>query len=1065
MKGLKRIFTIAMALVPLSAPAQNGNLYDGFRNPPSECRPRVWWHWMNGNISKDGIRKDLLWMKEAGVGGVQVFDAGLDVPQIVPERVAFMTEPWKEAYRYAVELADSLGFEFATACAGGWSDTGAPWVTPEEAMKTLNWKEFAVDGGRRISVRLPEPNAVCGKYLTHSFFAVPHPEYDFYRDIAVIAVRIPEYDRSVEEMGGVIRTSDGKDASSLLNGDLNDVCTVRPDGGGYAWIEFRFPQTTTVRSIFSARKDDWQVKDGRHVEVSADGVRYTTVQVGFPAVNIPFVTFDIPESEGKFFRIVSDVEGEPLDYTELRLYTTAKVNLDTEKAGFFNAIKVSDKFRTPEFKDATREEDVLDLTSCVHDGILDWTAPEGRWRVYRFGYNVRGRRNNPASPEAAGLETDKLDPAVTVKYYHKYIGMLNEASGGKVGTVLKYIMTDSYEAGCQTWTANMPAEFLARRGYDLLPWLPALAGHIIGSSERTERFLQDWKRTLGEMMVDYHYNVIDPVLKSYGLKRYTEFHESGKAFPANGFEIKRNADIPMGAFWPDEDSLIHYRYHNDIRESASVSHFYGQNLVAAESFTTEGDLRDRLGRSFLWDSFPVRYKGGADLALANGLNTFVIHCSPHQPVDDKVPGVSLSKYGSWFQRHETWAGEARAWTDYLARSSYMLRQGKFVADVAYFFDEAVNTTDRFNDELPVVPKGYAFDYVDRNMIANPAFSYRALLLDPKIGAMSIEALRAVKALADRGVIIAGAEPGTYPGLAWHDAEFRDLVNSIWHSGRKNVVPFDSAGDALAASGYARDVDFLKGDDGELRFVHRKCDDCEIYWIGNPYGAKKITASFNVSGRVPRILDAVKGTVEEISYRTSGGRTLIDLDLGQRDAVFIVFDERTEVLEKTFPTKHYFSSKNIDAPWSVSFQPGRGAPESVRMDKLVSLSESADPGIKYFSGTATYSTEFRIAGLHPGSKYVLRLGRLHSMARVRVNGRDCGLLWTVPFETDITGMLKKGRNRLEVEVTNGWFNRLLGDAQPGAVPITWAEPSFVEADDLIHPAGLLGPVEIIEFKLY
>ena len=1060
--NLKRTLSIILTLIPLAVPAQDGTLYDNFRNPPADCRPRVWWHWMNGNISKDGIRKDLLWMKEAGVGGVQVFDAGLDVPQIVPERVAFMTEPWKEAYGYAAQLADSLGFEFATACAGGWSDTGAPWVTPEEAMKTLNWKEFTVDGGRPVSVRLPEPNVVCGKYLSHSFFAEHHPEYDFYRDIAVIAVKIPGYDRSVEEMGGVIRTSDGTDAATLLNGDINDVCLVRPGRDGYAWIEFSFPRTITVRSFFCARKDDWEVKNPRHLEVSADGTHYTRVDLDFPPVNIPFLTLDIPESEGRYFRFVSDVEGEPLDYTEFRVYTTTRVNLDTEKAGFFNAIKLYNRYGTPAFADATGVEDVLDLTSSVHDGVLDWNAPEGRWRVFRFGYNVRGRRNNPASPEATGLETDKLDPAVTAKYYRWYIDKLNEACNGKAGTALKYIMIDSFEAGCQTWTADMPSEFLSRRGYDLIPWLPALAGHVIGSSEMTERFLQDWKRTLGEMLVDNHYNVVDPILKSYGLKRYTEFHESGKAFPADGFEVKRNADIPMGAFWPDEDSLIHYRYHNDIRESASVAHFYGQNLVAAESFTTDGDIRDRLGRSFLWDAFPVRLKGGADLALANGLNTFVIHCSPHQPADDKVPGVSLSKYGSWFQRHETWAHEARAWTDYLARSSYMLRQGRFVADIAYFFDETVNTTDRFNDELPAIPEGYAFDYVNRNMIANPAFNYHALMIDPEVRAMSVEALRSVKALADRGVVIAGSEPGTYLGLSGRDDEFRALVKSIWHSGRENVVPFDGAGTALEAAGFGKDVEFLKGGNGELRFVHRKCDDCEIYWIGNPRGAVDVTAAFSVSGRVPRLLDAATGSVEALPYSFAGGRTLIDLSLGQRDAAFIVFDEPTAVPEVTAPQMHCKSSTTVSTPWKISFQAGRGAPESVKVRSLAPLSEFADPGVRYFSGTATYSTVIRLPRPVPGSKYVLRLGRLHSMARVRVNGVDCGLLWNLPFETDVTSLLRKGRNRLEIEVTNGWFNRLLGDAQPGAKPITWAEPSFVKADDLIHPSGLVGPVQIVEF---
>lgn len=189
---LPLVVTALFSVLPLYG--QREEILKEFPCPSMEYRPRVWWHWMNGNVTREGIRKDLQWMKESGVGGVQVFDAGLDIPTVVRNRLSYMSDGWKDAFNYAAELADSLGLEFAIAGSGGWSDTGGPWVTNEQAMKELNWKEFDVVGGGLVDRLLPEPNCIAGKYLTHSFFPVHKPEYDFYRDIAVIAVKVPDYD-------------------------------------------------------------------------------------------------------------------------------------------------------------------------------------------------------------------------------------------------------------------------------------------------------------------------------------------------------------------------------------------------------------------------------------------------------------------------------------------------------------------------------------------------------------------------------------------------------------------------------------------------------------------------------------------------------------------------------------------------------------------------------------------------------------------------------------------------------------------------------------------------------
>src|SRR6185503_17651525 len=305
-------------------------------------------------------------------------------------------------------------------------------------------------------------------------------------------------------------------------------------------------------------------------------------------------------------------------------------------------------------------------------------------------YSLLGINNHPASPEATGLEGDKLNRKYVKAYLDNYMGQYKDAVGqlmGKRG--IQYVITDSWEAGAQNCTDEMVAEFGKRRGYDMHPWLPVLTGRVLESSEASERFLWDFRKTIADLTAEYHYDQISASLRERGMGRYTESHESGRALIADGMEVKRNADVPMSAMWTPGPGFPSTRYEADIHESASVAHIYGQNLVAAESLTA-------IGTAWAWS--PETLKPTADLELASGLNRFVIHTSVHQPVSDKVPGLGLGPFGQWFTRHETWAELAGPWLTYLARSCYMLQQGKFAADVIYFYGEDSNITALFGDK-------------------------------------------------------------------------------------------------------------------------------------------------------------------------------------------------------------------------------------------------------------------------------------------------------------------------------------------------------------------------------
>ena len=1067
------------------SPTAGRDLYDEFVNPPKSARPRVWWHWMNGNITKDGIRKDLMWMQKSGIVGFHNFDAGLETPQIVAERLIYMTPEWKDAFKYAVNLADSLDLEVTIASSPGWSETGGPWVKDEDAMKKLVWRQIEVEGGKPLNVKLPDGFDVTCQFqdFSYSYDGVSQVflKKKFYKDIAVLGVKLCEADIDLASLNPDVTTSGcevpGEELLERLNGDsVGNYAVLSPDKDGRCWVQYEFSEPQTVKSLVVSelRMDDKQFSHVRELLVSDDGKKFKTIRLGYQATGQR--TYAIPPTTGRFFRLCFKDNGGKKDCSfgiaQFILSTVTRTQLAGDKAGFsfYRLLWMED---TPHATEAARLDDVVDLTDKVKDGVLDWDAPEGRWRIFRFGYSLTGKTNHPASPEATGLEVDKIDPDAIKEYYRNYLQTYIDATGGRLGKHgIEYLLTDSYEAGPQTWTKNMFSEFKARKGYDLLKWMPALTGMVLDSSEETERFLFDWRRTIGDMVAEYHYDLQNEILKPYGMKRYTESHENYRAILADGMDCKKLADIPMSAFWMDykAGSIFNERYEADIRESASVAHIYGQNIAAAESFTTDGY------RGGAWVFSPAVLKPTADAAMAAGLNRFVVHTSPHQPVDDKVPGIGLGKYGQWFDRHQTWADQAKAWTDYLSRSCHMLQQGKYVADVACYYGEDNNVTGVFLKKRPDIASGYSFDYFSPAVLLDLAkaengritvptgMTYRALVLDANVKYMSIEILRKIKELADAGVVICGAKPQKLASNTGTEEEFKALVTSVWNSGRGNVSTGIPVGKILSGMGIRPDFSIDGKEDGDVKFVHRSLPDGEVYWLTNlSKETKNFVASFRTAGRKPVIWHAEDASTEPAGFEIADGRTRVRLTLTQHQSIFVMFLEKTAETKYDLPQKAEETLAEISAPWTVSFQQGRGAPETATFGQLASLTESSDSGIKYFSGAATYSNTFKLKKKELRSKdsFILDLGDVKDLAEVTVNGKNLGVFWNAPFRIDITDAVRIGDNTVEVKVINMWHNRLVGDVQPGVTgKITYTQMDFFTPDEPLLPAGLLGPVKVI-----
>ena len=1094
----------ASALVPaLSFADPAPTLEEQFRDPPPSARPRVWWHWMNGNVTEEGIRLDLEWMKRIGIGGVQNFDAQLETPQVVEKRLVYMTPEWKHAFRFAAETADRLGLEMAIAASPGWSESGGPWVKPEDGMKKLVWAETIVPGGKRFRGKLATPPSVTGPFQDLGMqpkIGSDHPKTDLpqlYRDTHVLAYRekeaplAPVFSASSGPVDGAL-VSDGKQATVL------QIPAGTAEAPGWLRADLAVPQVvrsatlgTTPRTLFGAASFE------PVLETSADGVTFSEV-ARFPTGTSAEYTITFPPVTAKAMRVrfLPDSKGfapgappapgaafpafpgfmrggsKLITVSELRLSTSARTHRTEEKAGFatnFDYYSLASPQGT-----GVDPADVIDLTGRMQpDGSLDWAPPKGLWRVLRMGYSLTGTENHPATPEATGLEVDKFDAEAVRRYINTYLDTYVDAVGRDLigGKGVRALLNDSIEVGSSNWTPKLVAEFTARRGYDPVRWLPALTGVIIDSPARTDAFLYDFRKTLADLMAEAHYRTITTAAHQRGLIHYSEALEDKRPSLGDDMDMRRDADIPMAAMWSyaagGEPQSTHQ---GDMRGAASVAHVYGQNLAAAESLTSA--LQP-------WAFAPRDLQPMIDMEFALGINRPVIHTSVHQPLTEKAPGFSLFIFGQYFNRLETWGEMARPWVDYISRNSFMLQQGRHVADVAYFYGEEAPLTALFAKSVPDdLPKWSGFDFVNADVVLNQLRNdgsdlvaksgarYKLIYLGGSSRQMTLPVLKRLDELVRGGATLVGPRPDGTPSLSDDVAAFDALAKRLWggDTGKGRVLAMPDVNKAMAELAITPDFEHSKpAPDTTVLFVHRATPTTDIYFFTNRKDRpEKLDISLRTTGKLPELWDAATGTSREISYTVRGDQTIIPMSLDPYQSGFLVF-RKPSGSGFTQPTAAPVKVKTLDisGPWTLAFQPGRGAPASIVLPQLLDWTKHSVPEIRYFSGVGTYSRAVQVPAdaLRNGKSLILDLGDVRDVTEVVVNGKSAGTLWKPPYRLNIAGVAKPGTNAIEIRVANLWVNRLIGDAQPGAKPITFTTMKAYTASAPLRPSGLIGPIRL------
>jgi hypothetical protein len=1016
------------------APGQATLLERGFAAPPDSARPWVYWMWMDGNLSREGITADLEAMKQAGIGGVIICEVNVGIPR---GPVEFMSPQWKKLFKHVVREAERLGLEITLNAGPGWTGSGGPWVTPDQSMQHLVASAIEIAGPKRFEGPLPRPQR------RPAFFGdgtlpdeLEKAKNDYYRDVAVLAFPTPAGEARIADI----------DEKALY-----------------------------VRAPYS----------------SQPGVK-------------PFLPM-------------------PAEYAVL------PAGAAIERA---------------------RVVDLSDLLKA--DGRLAWDVPDGRWTILRFGRTTNGANTRPAPVPGLGLECDKLDKAALDSHFDAFVGaLLREIGPRKIstGTGWTFLHIDSWEMGAQNWTGAFRDEFRYRRGYDLLPYLPALTGRVVESLEVSERFLWDLRLTAQELVVENHALHLRELGRRHGFGLSIEPYDMT---PCADMTLGTVADVPMGEFW-----LYGFHTAHSVIEAASIAHTCGRRVVAAEAFTSS--------EAEAWQAHPASMKALGDWAFAAGINRIVFHRYQHQPRPGLRPGMTMGPYGVHWERTQTWWDMAPAYHAYLARCQFMLRQGLSVADVCYLIAEGAPHVFRAPSTAlrgePPDHLGYNFDgsapetllarmsVKDGKLLLPDGMTYRVLVL-PERETMTPALLKKVKELVEAGATVIGPRPKKSPSLSGYpdcDAEVQRLADEMWGDidgeaaaeraygkgrlvwdrgpmavpapsspGAETMKPVHSDkttwdvgapplsepeqyGDYALVTGVLEKMGVPPDFESEagLRYTHRRDDETDIYFVANAEDRSlNATCVFRVTGRRPELWDVVTGRIRSLDeFETTGGRTILPLRFEPHQSFFIVFQKPAagaKPAQRNFPAQE--TIYDIGGPWDVTFDQNWGGLGKMTFNTLEDWTLRPEDGVRHYSGPATYRTTFDLpvpadvpkqAEDRGRRRIRLDLGTVKNIARVQLNGRDLGVVWSAPWHVDITGVVKASGNRLGITVANLWVNRLIGDerlppdceygeggnlarwpdwllrgeSRPSRGRIAFATWRHYTEDSPLLPSGLLGPVTI------
>lgn len=1048
-------------------PTNMAALERGFFSIPDSIQTSVYWYWVSGNISKSGVIKDLEAMKKVGIN--RAFIANVTWGEKNAGKIKLFTEEWWEILHTAFKTASRLDIEIGIFNCPGWSMSGGPWVKPEQSMRYLTSSELVIKGPLMIHKKLQQPDNI---FQDVKVIAYPKPK-NYYSALSQPKFKIS----STPTLKNVSNLTDHTDSTIL------ELPTVKP-----FTLNFTANGSYKIRSLIintakvpARMEGDIQVKVKnsyqtiKHfiVDRTSPALRNGFIPYGSAAISIPAVlTGDIRLVFTNFTpkSAIAEIQFSSVPFVENYLEKTlAKMWID-------GPVKWSAYQWLPQSVIDDQEyvidpHQVLDISEyMLADGTLNWKVPKGEWVIERAGMTPTLVQNVHASPEGTGLETDKMSKEHIVSHFESFLGEIIRRIPAKDRKTWKVVVGDSYETGSQNWSDQFIEKFKSTYNYDPLPYIPVLRGKVVGSADHSDRFLWDFRRFIADQVAYAYVGGLKSVSFKYGLSTWMENY-GHYGFPGEFLQYGGQSDEVSGEFWNEGTKGI-----LENKAAASCAHIYGKSKVSAESFTTTENY-------FL--NYPSTLKQRLDRSFADGINNTLLHVYIHQPYEGKLPGMN-AYFGTEFNRNNTWFSTADDFMKYIKRCNLLLQQGKYVADVAYFIGE--DAPKMAGIQNPSLPSGYSCDYINAEVIKNrlavkdghlvlpDGMKYRILVL-PQLDNIRPELLRKIRALVAEGAIVLGPKPFRSPSLQHSgtaDLEIKQLAEELWGGINGSTVKVNHYGKGMLIDGMCLEEalkllevtpDFTTDIADSTLFIHRQLDKGSIYFITNQQNKSiKLNPEFRIYNQLPELWDATTGKTRDLTdYTSTAKSTIVPLQLAPYKSVFIVFRRSASNIKskKNANYSQLITTIPLNNSWVVNFDTNWGGPAGpIIFQQLEDWIHSKNDEIKYYSGPAYYHQNFHLAKVKSGEHVLLDLGNFEAIAKVKVNGKLVGGVWTAPYKIDITHALKPGKNKLEINVVNNWNNRLIGDQKlPENQRKTWTYFKSAQPNTELQSSGLRGPVTL------
>ena len=996
----------------------------GFKHIPDTIQTAVYWYWLNNNVTREGVVRDLEAMKRVGINRAFIGNHSTgDLPY--GKHKLFSNEWWATTHQ-ALKTASELGIDIGIFNCPGWSQSGGPWITPKQSMKYAEIHVQSIFGdGEDKTIVLPKVD----KSSIISVLAYPsikaqsqtwtiHPDASNKR--ITLTLDKPFTARSIE-----------------IKSDRAYRSNVRLESNGEEIKSFEFDRHNTGLNVGFKPLAPCVVTipetNSNQYEISFDNPS--------PDVVLTVTIFEKPYVERYAEKSLSKVFQDPLPMWDYYMWDTPA------------EASARDLYINP--------DNIIDLSSKIHDGKIVWSAPQGEWTISTLYMKSTGVTNSPAVAEGTGLEVDKINKKYISSHFDAYIGEILRRVPAQDRTSFSTVVEDSYETGSLNWTDDMTSVFQSTYSYNPIPYLPTLYGNVVGSVDKSDRFLWDLRRLIADRVAYDYVGGLRQQCNQHGMKSWLENYGHW-GFPSEFLIYGSQSDEVSGEFW-SEGSL------GDIenRAASSCAHIYGKQKVWAESCTAAGAQFNR---------YPRLMKQRIDHFFCEGINASLLHLFISQP-DNKKPGLD-AWFGNEFNRNNSWFEGMTTFIDYLKRCSMMLQQGRYVADVAYFIGEDVPKMTGTCD--PPLPKGYSFDYingdvilnhskvVDGKLILDSGMSYNLLVL-PKQTTMRPQILERIHQFVEQGLTIVGPRSQQSPSMQDYpnaDNKVRNLASQIWNDtgkcgngrGYNDGTPIETI-----LRNQSIEPDFSYTGQASLEFIHRTLnDEGEIYFISNQEDSiRTANLSFRASKwTCAELWNPQTGETRYLECNKTSNRIEAEITLAHLESVFVVFSNKAVFASDK--TSHTTKITIDREPWKVYFAPSAGKPSFTKSyTKLEDWTLAKDDDIKYYSGNATYSNSF-ILQKQPGkdAHVKLNIGEVMVLATVKINGHDAGGVWTYPYSLDITPYVRQGENRIEITVYNNWRNRLIADEKlPASERLTWTNIQPWSKTDGLQHSGLLKPVSI------